>query len=111
MIKVKLANLTYSQALESMKEGELISRAGWNGKEMFLWIKKGSVPPEKLLDAGTPEATYEGIASDLFEQGGEGTVTRLPTICMKVATGSTLEGWLASQTDQLASDWCVVETE
>ena len=30
-------------------------------------------------------------------------------LCMKAADGTVVNGWLASQTDMLASDWMIVE--
>lgn len=37
-----------------------------------------------------------------------GTATVLPSITMKTATGEILMGWLASQSDMLATDWVVL---
>ena len=30
-------------------------------------------------------------------------------LCMKAADGSIVNGWLASQTDMLTNDWCILE--
>lgn len=98
-------NLTFGQALEALKQGRRISRKGWNGKNMFIFLNKGSV------DCGVGETISEfteGIRTDLFELGDTGTGIRLPNIHMLVATGSTLAGWLASQTDMLAEDWYIL---
>ena len=51
----------------------------------------------------------DGVHPDLFEKGATGTVTRLPNINMRAASGATVTGWLASQTDILAEDWTIVE--
>lgn len=40
------------------------------------------------------------------QSGGKATV--LPSITMKTATGEILMGWLASQSDMLATDWVVL---
>ncbi|AXU20380.1 hypothetical protein C7W88_17015 [Novosphingobium sp. THN1] len=37
--------------------------------------------------------------------------TVLPCINMKTATGEILMGWLASQSDMLCEDWCVLDEE
>ena len=107
-------NLTFSTALALLKQGERIQRAGWNGKGMYLWLNKGSFDHELLgfargdnPQAGHP-STMDGISLGLFESGDVGTVTRLPNINMRAASGSTVTGWLASQTDMLADDWQVV---
>lgn len=96
-----MKNGNFGQAIEEMKAGRSVWREGWNGKGMLLYINKGS------QDADHPRGeTIEGISSKLFELGDAGTVTRLPNINMRNAFGSTVTGWLASQTDMLAEDWC-----
>ena len=83
--------MDFGQALAALKDGGRVTRSGWNGKGMFLYLVPGSAfavnrPP--LL----------GIYK-------EGTVINyLPHIDMRTADGSCVP-WLASQTDILASDW------
>ncbi len=105
-------NQNFGDAIAALKDGKRVSRKGWNGKNMFLWLNKGSshghydnAKPEDVPSDGT----IEGINSNLFELGDAGTVTRLPNINMRSATGSTVTGWLASQTDLLAEDWCILD--
>lgn len=96
--------LTFGQAIEALKAGKAVARSGWNGKGMFLFLNKGSA--SALPDRGT---TIEGISDHLFDLGDDGTVTRLPNINMRAASGSTVTGWLASQADLLAEDWTIIE--
>jgi hypothetical protein len=103
--------MDFSTALQELKAGQRISRAGWNGKGMFLWLNKGShnfKNPDGGSDVNEGDL-IEGIREGLFEHGDEGTVTRLPNINMRAATGSTVTGWLASQTDLLAEDWGILK--
>ena len=95
--------MNFGQALEAVKNGNAVSRDGWNGKGMCIYLNKGSAATKFSEDE-----TVEGISGSLFELGDTGTVTRLPNLNMKAATGSTVTGWLASQTDLLAEDWGVV---
>ena len=99
-------NLSFGVALEALKSGKAISREGWNGKNMCLTLNKGShhTPTNEERPS-----RIEGVNSDMFEIGHEGTVTRIPNINMKTASGSTVTGWLASQTDMLANDWCILD--
>lgn len=92
-------NLTFGQAIERLKEGKRVSRTGWNGKNMFLWMK-----PEFEIKA---EFCQDPILKKVAEDNG-GTITGLPTICMKTADNKILTGWLASQSDIFATDWFVV---
>ena len=96
--------LNFGEAIEALKNGKSISRLGWNGKNMFIYLNKGSLPND-LLWAGD----YEGISLNLFNNGDNGTIARLPNINMRTANGSILTGWLASQTDILANDWTILD--
>ena len=101
-------NLNFGQALEALKSGKAVSREGWNGKGMILFLNQGNVA--EPMPINTDGLTLiEGIRQDLFILGDVGTITRLPNINMKAATGSTVTGWLASQTDMLAEDWCELD--
>jgi hypothetical protein len=74
----KEEQMKFGEAIEAVKNGELIARAGWNGKGMWL------VYQERRID-------------DL------GRVI-LPHLLMKTVQGEYVP-WLASQTDVLAEDW------
>lgn len=94
---------TFGEALEAIKQEKRVARAGWNGKGMFIYLNKGAIDHEPEAD------NIEGIPSGLFEVWHQGIVTRLPNINMKAASGSTVTGWLASQTDLLAEDWEILD--
>lgn len=86
--------MDFGKALEALKVGHRVRRAGWNNKGMFIFLVNGSVftvnrePLLSIMGAGT-EVTYR------------------PHIDMKDAEGKIVP-WLASQTDVLASDWEIV---
>lgn len=100
---------TFGEAIEALKQGKRVARAGWNGKGMFVFLNKGALRPNSLVEGGSDSPTKcEGIRAELFENVyGEGA-TRLPNINMHTATGSTVTGWLASQTDMLSEDWVIL---
>lgn len=86
-----MSNLTFSQALNHIKNGAKMQRAGWNGKGMFVFLVPGSTfivnrPP--LLG--------------IYPEGTE--ITYHAHIDMKTADGQIVP-WLCSQTDMLAEDW------
>ena len=90
--------MNFSQALEAIKHGNRLTRAGWNGKGMFLVFQKGY--PE-----GIPINSNTAEALDL----PMGTVRRVqPYILMYTAQGN-LVPWVASQSDLLADDWRLFE--
>jgi hypothetical protein len=92
--------MNFSQALEFIKHGNKLARAGWNGKDMWLVIQKGY--PEGIpINANTAEAT--GIQA--------GTVcTFQPYIMMYTALGNFVP-WVASQSDLLSDDWDIVHAK
>lgn len=88
--------MTFGEAIESMKRGEFVSRAGWNGKGMYLWM----MPEAKVPADWCKEPHLKKLAT---ENGG--FMHCLPSIRMKTADNKVLTGWLASQTDMLSEDW------
>ena len=71
--------MNFSNALNALKLGEKVARAGWNGKGMWINLQ---VPDEH-------------------------SKMSLPYIYMKTACENQVP-WLASQTDILAEDWEIV---
>ncbi|WOB06484.1 DUF2829 domain-containing protein [Piscinibacter gummiphilus] len=97
--------LTFGDAIHFLKLGHRVARAGWNGKGMFVYMVRGS----RAWNEHTPSPSFVGgVNQDHFDRGDTGTVTRMPNINMHAADGSTVTGWLASQTDMLADDWMVL---
>lgn len=91
----------FSSAIRYIKAGTKACRKGWNGKGMFIYLNRGSTEDKnKAID---------GIPRYLFDDGDTGISTRLPNINMRSASGATVTGWLASQTDMLAEDWMLAE--
>lgn len=88
-------NMSFGLAIEALKAGKKVARAGWNGKGMFLFLVPGS--------------TFKVNRPPLMGIYPEGTeINYCPHIDMKTADGKVVP-WLASQTDVLAEDWAVVE--
>ena len=95
--------MDFGKAIEALKRGDKVTREGWNGKGMFIWLK----PPCVIKQEWCKDNILRSIAE---ENGGE--VEGLGTICMKTADNKVLTGWLASQTDILSEDWKIwVENE
>lgn len=96
--------MTFGMAIKALKNGFKVTRRGWNGKGMFLWLK-----PATTVKA---ECCKDEMLKELVEANG-GEMLALGTICMYThdSTGrkAILTGWLASQTDMLSDDWQIVE--
>lgn len=94
---ITVANGTIGWALDGMKHGKRVARAGWNGKGMWLAFVPGT-------DWGC------AIKSHPMDDRDENAIVQpsLPFIVMRTASGQ-LVPWLCSQTDLLAEDWGIVE--
>jgi hypothetical protein len=93
--------MNFGAAIEALKRGAKVARAGWNGKGMWLILVPGT--PKAELREGTPYAKALHASSceilphiDMWTVNAEGRRAMLP-------------GWLASQSDMLADDWLIVE--
>lgn len=79
-IELEMELFDFGYALAWLKSGLKASRAGWNGKDMYLELQ---IPDEH-------------------------SKMTLPYVYMKTVQGH-LVPWLASQTDMLATDWFVYQ--
>ena len=68
--------MDFGDAIRALKDGKIVTRAGWNGKNMWLKLQ---VPDDH-------------------------SKMTLPYIYMRTAD-ENLVPWLASQTDMLGEDW------
>jgi hypothetical protein len=96
--------MTFGEALEHLKDGLLVSRQGWNGSDMFIFLLKGGdIPKSAIYDETLREIIDDNVEGDTF--------IGLPTIRMWTRDSSgrraILTGWLASQTDMLSNDWFI----
>ena len=98
--------MSFGMAIEALKLGKRVSRAGWNGKGMWLSL---SGPLEGRI-IGADEFWSENNRQWARQFGG---ALVLPAITMKTVDASGREailmGWQASQTDMLADDWMLVD--
>ncbi len=83
-----LNNLTFALALDAMIHGEMVTRASWNNKEMWL----------ELVSA------VQGNSADLEKPN---TPSVLPFIGMRVAEYRFIP-WVPNQADMLAGDYVIL---
>jgi uncharacterized protein DUF2829 len=89
--------MDFGHALFTLKRGERVARAGWNGKGMFLFLVAGS----------QFTVNREPLVSIL----GEGTLVNYnPHIDIKNVDGS-ISTWVPSIGDCMATDWMIVPAE
>ena len=82
----QITQLNFGQALEALKNGRFVARAGWNGKGMWLLLQTPDANSKMTL----PYVYIEyPVGHPAYPKG-----SRVP--------------WLASQTDMLSEDWCIL---
>ena len=82
------ATFSFGDAIKYLKRGLKVSRKGWNGKGMYLFLADGE---------------------DLTSCLSEGDFECASSVCMKTAQNTICVGWLASQADILSEDWTFFE--
>jgi Protein of unknown function (DUF2829) len=85
--------MTFGLAIEALKKGLKVARAGWNGKGMWLALIQGDMWG---IGGTAPYDVPDGAHID-----------HAPFIGMRTADQKFVP-WLASQTDVLAEDWGIV---
>lgn len=85
--------MDFGSALQGLKQGHKLARAGWNGKGMFIYC----VPANSYPAGNNTFGTMKGIFPDDMVPYGA-------YLAMKTAQNNVVP-WLASQTDILAEDW------
>lgn len=106
----------FGAALVAVQEGRCIARLGWNGKRMFVFQRPADdlpisfLPKVKSLPEKVKEYLLRGFAGETHRGTGEEITVHFGAyLCLLAADGSVVNGWLASQTDMLATDWIVLD--
>ncbi len=84
--------MDFGDAIKALKEGNKLSRSGWNGKEQYIELAERISymnPHGAIINEGHADIGNKAIAF--------------------VGTRGIQLGWLASQADMLAEDWYIKE--
>lgn len=88
-------SMTFGLAMEALKAGKRVARAGWNGAGQFVYLVQASSYPAQT-----------GIAKAYF--GADAMVPYRAYLALKTAQGDVAT-WVPSCSDALAEDWQIVE--
>jgi hypothetical protein len=88
--------LNFGEALEALKRGDRVTRAGWNGQDMWLALMPAFTIPANLVNERTRRFVPRGDLSC----GGYIVIWTHDSVWQP--------GWLATQADMLAEDWELV---
>lgn len=95
-------NQNFGQAVEALKQGKIVSRDGWNGKNLFVFRQVPSAVPADIIPKMTslPPAVKEVLVKTGLP------ITYQNQFCI-VYPDNSLHGWQPSGSDALATDWCI----
>ena len=85
-------SMTFSLAIEAMKQGKKVSRSGWNGKKQYIEL--------------ATRISYVNSAGEVVNCEHDAIGNKAIAF---VGTSGVQMGWLASQADMLAEDWAIAE--
>lgn len=85
--------MNFGQALEAMKAGQKVARAGWNGKGMFVYLVPASNYPAQT-----------GAAKSHF---GDGAMVPYNAYMAIKNVDDTVSTWVPSVNDCLSEDWSI----
>lgn len=103
--KTMITNQTFGQAVEAMKQGKIVSREGWNGKGMFVFMQVPSEVPSDIIPKMT--SLPAAVKAKVIERGQP---LRYQNQLAIVYPDNNVYGWLASPSDCLGTDWCIHDT-
>lgn len=84
--------MNFGEAIQAVKDGKLVRRAGWNGKGMHVYL-------EDMFSFPVRDGVYKGTSR-----------TYAPTLVLFTTAGVHQPGWNASTPDVLADDWEIAES-
>lgn len=89
---LNIQTFTFGEAIRRMKAGQKVARNGWNGKKQYIQLATGI--SYKTTDGEIVNCEHDAIGNQAIAF---------------VGTSGVQMGWLASQADMLAEDWCVAQ--
>lgn len=103
--------MKFGEAIEALKDGKRVTRTGWNGKGLFVFmqvpaiINKETVPKMQSL----PQSVKDHFQK-IFDTASEQitTITYSNQMAL-VAPSNLITGWAPSSSDTLAEDWVILD--
>ena len=83
--------MDFGKAIEALKSGKRVKRAGWNGKNQYIELATNI--SYKNANGEIINCEHEAIGNNALAF---------------VGTSGIQMGWLASQADMLAEDWLII---
>ena len=110
-------NLSFGEAIKALKKGKRVAREGWNGKGLFIFQQ---VPADIPMTVVPGMQSLPQSVKDEFvrrqESNEERELAFQPYESIRyrnqlamVYPDNTIYGWVASPSDVLENDWCILD--
>lgn len=96
--------MNFGQAIEALKEGKLVHRAGWNGKGMFIVKQLPAVIGTDIIPK--MQSLPQSAKDVLMERNQSISYTNQMLI---VNAEGRADSWVPSSSDCFAEDWEIKE--
>lgn len=96
--------LSFGTAIEALKQGRRVARKGWNGKGMFIFMQVPSDIDEDIIPK--MQSLPQSVKDEFIRRGGG---IRYRNQLAMVYPDNTIYGWVASPSDVLEKDWCILD--
>lgn len=97
-------NQNFGQAIEALKQGKRVARQGWNGKGLFIFMQVPSDINEEIVPK--MQSLPQTVKDEFAKRGGN---IRYRNQLAMVYPDNTVYGWVASPSDVLENDWCILD--
>lgn len=97
-------NLKFGEAIEALKQGKRVARTGWNGKGLFIFMQVPSEIDAKIVPG--MQSLPQSVKDEFVKRGGN---IRYKNQIAMVYPDNTIYGWVASPSDVLEEDWCILD--
>lgn len=94
------SGMSFGLAIEALKDGKRVARAGWNGPGQWVALGKG--------ESSLPAESFWNIHTRQFARDNGGTAAVRSYLILKTAQDDIMMGWAPSQSDALSDDWYIV---
>lgn len=103
--------MDFGKAIEALKQGKMVTRSGWNGKGLFVFMQ---VPAEINKEIVPKMQSLPQSVKDEFQKRFDIPSYQVDAIYYSnqlalVSASNLITGWAPSTSDALAEDWIILK--
>jgi len=103
--------ISFGEATEALKEGKRVSRVGWNGKGLFIFIQVPSSVPSNIIPkmSSLPQSVKDEFERRFNRPEMTDGLIKYSNQIAIVYPDNNIYGWTPSVSDSLAIDWIILD--